>query len=106
VMVLLSHAGDGTAEATWLWRDVDAESYWRWHCRGDLAMAQCRRWVMLAMVLPSHAGDGAAEVTWLRRDVDASHTSDGATESCWRWWCQGTMSMSSHASDDISKSCW
>jgi hypothetical protein len=47
-------------------------------------MAQCRRWVMLAMVLPSHAGDGAAEVTWLRRDVDASHTSDDATESCWR----------------------
>jgi hypothetical protein len=26
VMVLLSHAGDDTVEATWLQRDVDAES--------------------------------------------------------------------------------
>jgi hypothetical protein len=24
--MLLSHAGDGAAEATWLWRDVDVES--------------------------------------------------------------------------------
>jgi hypothetical protein len=26
--MLLSHAGDGTAEATWPWHDVEAESCW------------------------------------------------------------------------------
>jgi hypothetical protein len=29
VMSLPSHAGDDTAEASWLWRDVAAESCWR-----------------------------------------------------------------------------
>jgi hypothetical protein len=27
--VLPSHAGDGAAEANWLWRNVDVESCWR-----------------------------------------------------------------------------
>jgi hypothetical protein len=38
--MLSSHAGDGAAEMTWSWRNVDAESFWR----------QCYR-VMLTMVL-------------------------------------------------------
>jgi hypothetical protein len=29
VTALLSHAGDGTVEATWPRRNVDAESCWR-----------------------------------------------------------------------------
>jgi hypothetical protein len=51
-----SHAGDGTAGATWPRHDVDAESCSGWCCQ-----------VMLVM--------HAARVTWLRRDVDV--------ESCW-----------------------
>jgi hypothetical protein len=34
--MLSSHFGDGVVRATWSWRDVDAESCWRWRCRGDL----------------------------------------------------------------------
>jgi hypothetical protein len=29
VTMLLSHDGDGAAEVTWPWCDVDAKSYWR-----------------------------------------------------------------------------
>jgi hypothetical protein len=50
--VVSSHAGDGAAEVTWSWHDVPTESCWRWRCRGDLAMAQCRCRVMLAIALP------------------------------------------------------
>jgi hypothetical protein len=35
-MSLPSHAGDDATEASWLWRDVAAESCWRWHYRGDV----------------------------------------------------------------------
>jgi hypothetical protein len=48
VTVLPSYAS-GSAGLTWLRRDVDVESCWRWCCR-----------VMLAIVLLSHAGNGAA----------------------------------------------
>jgi hypothetical protein len=53
--MLLSHADDGTAETSWLWHDVDAESFWQQCCK-----------VMLVpmLLLLSHAGDGAAEMTW------------------------------------------
>jgi hypothetical protein len=68
--VLLSHAGDGAAEATGPQRDGDAESCWRQHCRGDLAMGRCRCRVMIAMVLLSYASDGATVMTWLQRNVD------------------------------------
>jgi hypothetical protein len=44
-MVLLSHAGDSAARATWPRRDVDTESYWQWCCRA-----------MLATVLPGRLG--------------------------------------------------
>jgi hypothetical protein len=27
VMMLLSYDGDGAVEASWLWRDIDVESY-------------------------------------------------------------------------------
>jgi hypothetical protein len=77
--VLLSHAGDGAAEVTWPRRDVDVESCWRRHCRGDLAVMRCRCRVMLTMVLPSHIDYGAVEAIWLRHDVDA--------EPCWQWCC-------------------
>jgi hypothetical protein len=45
---LPSHASNGTAEATWLWHDIGAESCWQ----------QCYQ-VMMAMVLPRHLGCGA-----------------------------------------------
>jgi hypothetical protein len=48
--MLLSHAGDDAAEATWPRCDVDVESYW-----------QQRNRVMLATMLLSHAGDDTAE---------------------------------------------
>jgi hypothetical protein len=70
-MALPSHAGDSATEATWSWRDVDAKSCWRWCCRADLAMMQCRCRVMLVMGLPSHVGDDAAGETWPLRNVDA-----------------------------------
>jgi hypothetical protein len=38
VKVLLSHAGNGTAEVTWPQRDVDDESCWRQHCQGDMVV--------------------------------------------------------------------
>jgi hypothetical protein len=56
-MSLPCHAGNG-----------GAESCWRWHSRGYLALLQCCCQVMIAMVLPSHAGNGVAEVTWPRHD--------------------------------------
>jgi hypothetical protein len=59
VMVLSSHAGDGSAE-----------SCWRWRCWGDLAAGRCRCRFMLAMVLSSHAGDGAIRETWSWHDVN------------------------------------
>jgi hypothetical protein len=49
--MLPSHAGYGTARATWPRRDVDAEP-------------------CLATMLSCHAGDGATGSTWPRRDVD------------------------------------
>jgi hypothetical protein len=52
-MSLPSHASDGTTEVTWPWRDVGAESCWRWFCRVDLVVARCRCRVMLATLLPS-----------------------------------------------------
>jgi hypothetical protein len=70
-MSMLSHAGDGTAEATWPWRDVDIESYWRRRCRVMLARVQPRRHGHGAMSMSSHAGDGVAEATWSWCDVDA-----------------------------------
>jgi hypothetical protein len=33
--------------------------------------------------MPSHPGDGVVQMP--------SHASDGATESCWRWCCQGDL---------------
>jgi hypothetical protein len=30
--VLPSQVGDGGAEVTWSWHDVDAESSWQWYC--------------------------------------------------------------------------
>jgi hypothetical protein len=36
---LLSQAGDGAAEASWLQNDVDVESCWHRCCRGDLGAA-------------------------------------------------------------------
>jgi hypothetical protein len=47
-MILLSHAGDDAAEATWPQRDVDAELCWR----------QCYR-VMLVTMLPMRLGHDA-----------------------------------------------
>jgi hypothetical protein len=41
--LLLSYAGDGAAEATWLWRDVTVESCWRRCCRVILMMALSRQ---------------------------------------------------------------
>jgi hypothetical protein len=46
--VLLSHDGDGAIWATWLWRDVEAESCWRRYYR-----------VMLATALPGRHDHGA-----------------------------------------------
>jgi hypothetical protein len=57
VTKLPSQAGDGAAEVTWP--------------QGNLAVAQHRCRVMLAIMLLSHAGDGAVEVTWPRRNLDA-----------------------------------
>jgi hypothetical protein len=54
MMLLPSHASDGTAE-----------SYWLWCCHSELAVMRYRCRVMLATVLPSHASDGAAEAAWL-----------------------------------------
>jgi hypothetical protein len=38
VMALPSYAGDGVAEVTWPWHDVDAEPCWRRRCQVMLAM--------------------------------------------------------------------
>jgi hypothetical protein len=64
VMLMPSHAGDGTVE-----------SCWRWQCRDDMAVTRYRCRVMLVTELLNHTGDGAAKATWPRRNVDA--------ESCW-----------------------
>jgi hypothetical protein len=64
VMSMSSHAGNGAAEATWLWCDVDAESYWRRCCGVMLVMVLSRRLSRSAMSMSSHASDGAAEATW------------------------------------------
>jgi hypothetical protein len=61
MMMLLSHAGDSAAEATWLCHDVDAESCWRWRYRVMLAMVVSRQLGRDAMSVPSHADDGTAE---------------------------------------------
>jgi hypothetical protein len=52
VISIPSHAGDGAAEGTCPWRDVDVELCWRWCYRGDVDYS--------AMSMLSH-GDGAAE---------------------------------------------
>jgi hypothetical protein len=44
-IMLSSHTGDDATEATWPWRDVDAESCWGRCCR-----------VMLVIVLPGQLG--------------------------------------------------
>jgi hypothetical protein len=56
--MLPSHADDDAAGVTWLRCNVDDESYWRRHCRGDLAAVQCRCQVMLATALPGRLGHG------------------------------------------------
>jgi hypothetical protein len=53
--------------------DVVAESYRRWHCRGDLAMAQCRCRVMLVMALLRQLGHGKMSML--------NHAGDGAVKS-------------------------
>jgi hypothetical protein len=58
-----SHASNGAAEATWLWRDVDAESCWQRFRRGDVSRD--------VMSLLSHVGDHAAEVTEPQCDAGA-----------------------------------
>jgi hypothetical protein len=76
-MSLPSHASNGAVEVTWLWRNVDAESCWRWYCRGNLATARCWCRVMLAMMLPRRLGRDAMSVP--------SHASDGPDEATWPW---------------------
>jgi hypothetical protein len=49
VTMLLSHAGDSAAEATWLRRDVDVELCWRRCCQVMLVMALQLK-VVLAVV--------------------------------------------------------
>jgi hypothetical protein len=63
VIMLLSHAGDNTAE-----------SCWRRRYRRDLAAARCRYQVMLATVLLGQLGHGAMYMP--------SHAGDNAAESC------------------------
>jgi hypothetical protein len=54
--VLPSLVGYYAAEETWPWRDVAAESSWRWCYRGNIGRG--------TMSLLSHAGDGATESCW------------------------------------------
>jgi hypothetical protein len=56
-MSLLSHTGDNAAEATWLRRDVDAESCRQRCYQGDLAAVRCRCRVMQAI-----DGDGGSHL--------------------------------------------
>jgi hypothetical protein len=62
--VMLSLAGDDAMSKPSHADDGAVESCWRWHCRGDLAVAKCRCRVMLTTVPPSHVDDGTTEVTW------------------------------------------
>jgi hypothetical protein len=48
-----SHAGGGAVEMTWPWRDVDAESCRRWHCRVMLVMALQLKVVLVVVRLCS-----------------------------------------------------
>jgi hypothetical protein len=41
-MVLLSHAGDDAAVATWSRRDIDVESCWQWFYRAMPTMVLLR----------------------------------------------------------------
>jgi uncharacterized protein (DUF2062 family) len=59
--MLLSHAGDGAAETTWPWHDVDTQSCWRQCCQVMLVMALPRRLGHGVMQMLSHAGDKAAK---------------------------------------------
>jgi hypothetical protein len=63
VTMLLSHAADGAAGATWPRRDVDVGSCWRQCCR-----------VMLATALPGRHGRGAMEML--------SHAGNNTIVSC------------------------
>jgi hypothetical protein len=58
---LLSQASDGAAEVTWSWRDVAAESCWRWCYRVDVGHG--------TMSLSGHASDDATEATVLPRQL-------------------------------------
>jgi hypothetical protein len=51
--VLSGHAGDGAAGVTWLWCDVDIESYWRWCCRVMLSMMLQLKVVLVVLRLHS-----------------------------------------------------
>jgi hypothetical protein len=55
MMLLVSHADNGTAE-----------SCWRWCYQSDVSRGE--------LLLPSHAGDGTM-----------SHASDDAVEATWPW---------------------
>jgi hypothetical protein len=51
----LSHYANGTVETAWPWRNIDVESCWRWHCRGDVGRS--------VMSMSSHASVVPAVVT-------------------------------------------
>jgi hypothetical protein len=88
-MVMMSHAGDSAAKATWPRRDYryrvivatalpshadddDAESCWRQCCQGYFghgAMSLPRQLGYVTMLLTSHADDVAAEPTWPWHDI-------------------------------------
>jgi hypothetical protein len=55
--VLMSHAGDDAARATWPRHDIDAESYWRWCCRVNLAMVLSGPLGRNVMYMLSHDGN-------------------------------------------------
>jgi hypothetical protein len=53
VMLLPSHAGDDTAEATWPRHDVDVESCWRQCCRVMMAIVLQLKVVLVVVRLRS-----------------------------------------------------
>jgi hypothetical protein len=89
VMLMLSHAGDDAAEATWPQRDVDAESYRRQCCRVLLATTLLRPLGRGVILMLSHAGNGVVEMNWPQRDVDA----ESCWWQCWRWCYQGDLAV-------------
>jgi hypothetical protein len=67
---------------------------------GELAIAQCRCRVMLAIMLSSHVGNDATEATWPGHDVD--------NESCWRQCCRVMLAimLPSHVGNDVARATW